>query len=92
MKSNTWSDAEAVFVTSPHAGAGVSDSRHVGVQLHGAQRVLRHTVIYCTIMIQVALQMEQQQKKKTTACVKNVTFFWQVQFRFNYDAAFETSS
>lgn len=65
---NTWADAETVFVTSPHAGTGVSDSRHVGVQLHGAQGVLRYAVIYCTIMIHVTLQM-----KKTTY-VKNVTF------------------
>lgn len=60
MKSNTWGDAEAVFVTSPHAGTGVSDSRHVGVQLHGAEGVLRYTAIYCTIMIHVTLQMKKK--------------------------------
>lgn len=42
---NTRADAEAVFVASPHARAGVSDGRHVGVHLHGAQGVLRYTVI-----------------------------------------------
>lgn len=59
---NTGGDAEAGFVASPHAGTGVSDSRHVGVHLHGAQGVLWYAVIYCTIMIHVTLQMT----KKTT--------------------------
>lgn len=54
---NTWADAEAVLVTSPHTGAGVGDSRHVGVQLHGAQGVLGHAVVHCTVVIHVALQM-----------------------------------
>lgn len=54
---NTWADAEAVFITSPHAGAGVSDSRHVGVHLHSTQRVLWCIVIYCKIMIDVTLQI-----------------------------------
>lgn len=87
MKSNTWGDAEAVFVTSPHAGTGVSDSRHVGVQLHGAQGVLRYTAIYCTIMIHVTLQI-----KKKPIYIKNVTYIDNFQFRFNYDTAFEISS
>lgn len=47
---NTWADGETIFVTSPHAGAGVSDGRHVGVHLHGTQWVLWRTVIYSYIM------------------------------------------
>lgn len=80
---NTWADAETVFVTSPHAGTGVSDSRHVGVHLHGAQGVLRYAVIYCTIMIHVTLQM------KKNNIHKECDFFGQVQVRFNYDTAIE---
>lgn len=59
---NTWADVEAVFVTSPDAGTGVSDSRHVGGHLHGAQGVLWYTVISCTIVIHVTLQMKKKNK------------------------------
>lgn len=63
---NTWADAEAVFITSPHAGAGVSDSRHVGVHLHSTQRVLWCIVIYCKIVTEVTLQI----KKKNTHTIQ----------------------
>lgn len=53
---NTWADDVHI---SPHAGRRVSDSRHVRVQLHCTQRVLRCASIHSTIMIQVTLQMKK---------------------------------
>lgn len=53
---NTWADAE-VDVIPPHAGGRVSDGGHVGVQLHGTQRVLRKAAIHSAVMIQVTLKM-----------------------------------
>lgn len=51
---NTWADAEA-DVISPHAGGRVGDGGHVGVELHGTQRVLRSAAVHGAVMVHVTL-------------------------------------
>lgn len=58
---NTWADAE-VDVISPHAGGSVSDGGHVGVKLHGTQRVLRSAAVHHTVVVQVTLQMKTKRR------------------------------
>lgn len=67
---NTWAEAEGVLLISPHAGRRVSDSRHVRVQLHCTQRVLRCASIHCTIMIKVTLQMKKNKPAEKGGGVK----------------------
>ena len=54
---NTWGDAE-IDVVSSHAGGRVSDGKHVGVELHGAQRVPRSAAVHGVVMVKVTLRME----------------------------------
>ena len=63
----TWVDAEVV-VTSPHAGGCVGDGEHVGVELHGAQRVLRGAV-HREVMVQVALGTERRTHVLVSVCL-----------------------
>ena len=51
---NTWVEAE-VDVISPHAGGRVGDGGHVGVELHGAQRVLRNAAIHRPVVVHETL-------------------------------------
>lgn len=57
---HTRADAE-VYVVPPHAGGRVCDGRHVGVQLHGTQRVLR-AAVHSTVMIQVTLRTHEKHR------------------------------
>lgn len=53
----TWVEAE-VDVISSHAGGRVGDGKHVGVELHSTQWVLRNAAVHGPVMVKVTLWME----------------------------------
>ena len=58
----TWVDTEDVI--PPHAGGGVGDGMHVGVELHGAQRVHRSAVVLRPVVLEVALRRDRERKRE----------------------------